>query len=121
MANPQPADIATTHDGTTLHLAHKYMNIGISPDENWTNAAIALLNFMQGCRKDPTETWYYDVEFRGGESVFVIRIGRLILDWKNMEIYFDENTGYGYDGGQHYKFLALKANFDRVKKISAFI
>jgi hypothetical protein len=121
MANPQPADVDVRYAGTSLHLAHHYLNIGLSGDENWTNAAIALLNFMQKCRKEPTMTWYYDVEFRGGEVSTSIRIGRLILDWKDMEISFDEGTKYGYDGGQHQAFEKLKDNFDRVKKIAAFL
>lgn len=122
MANPKPADLFVDHNGTELSLCHDYMNIGLSENGNWVDAAIALYNCMDSWRKDSSDTWYVDEEFRGGINHPSIRIGRVILDWEKMEITFDgETEEYGYDGGQFFMFQQLQDVFNKIKKIPVFL
>ena len=119
MANMQYADLCCGHDGTKLFLCHSYMNIGISEDQNWTNAAIALFKKMQEWQENSHEAKIVDpLSSILDENV---QIARLIIDYKNMEISFSTDTpAYGYDGGQHHVFNLLKEQFDRIKKLPAF-
>lgn len=111
-------DLNVNHDGTSLTLCHSYMNIGISEDQNWTNAAIALFKKMEEWKEtNSLEIAMVDPLSSGG----IVQIGRVIIDLKKMEIHLVTDTpAYGYDGGQKVVFDKLKEQFDRIKNLPAF-
>lgn len=111
-------DLYCSYENTGLYVTNDYMNIGITEDQNWTNAAIAVVSLLRQWNKDASGCWVYDS--RGPTDDGTILVGRLVLDYKNIDIKFDETTKYGYDGGQYTMFVKLKDQFDRVKKLPAF-
>jgi hypothetical protein len=111
---PGNSDLAIAYNGTTLVISHNH-GIEISCDFNWTNAALGLLEKMLVIQKEPRFAIQYDWGFTASGK---IQIGRICLNTALL------NITAGYDPnhtGQYGMFLALKEQFDKAKKMKAFL
>ena len=110
---PGNDDLIITYEGTGLVLSHD-IGIAIAGDCNWTHAALALLEKMLEWQKEPRNAIRYDWRFTASGKV---QIHKICINPALMEI----TSGYDDYGDQLGMFNELKEQFDKAKKMKAFL